>query len=167
VGDCECSDNGRCAILTLEQWDLVRQLRLEALEDSPQAFLGDLAEESFRSEFEWRQTFESASWHCYLAGDEVVAIARSVSYPQHPDERYVESFWIRKKNRHEHIARMLLDSITDEAAREGRQFVRLSVLRTNLDAREALRHLGFSAEVPERTNADEICLQRVIGSSRR
>src|ERR1700728_5476465 len=118
----------------MDQWDLVRQLRLEALKDSPQAFLGDLAKESSRSELEWRQTFESASWHGFVVAEDLVAIGRSVRYPNLRDERYVESFWIREKNRHDHIARLMLDNIAAEALAEGREFLRLSVLRSNPEA---------------------------------
>lgn len=140
----------------------MRQSRLEALADSPRAFLGSLAEESSYREHEWRQTFDSASWHGYFAEDELVGIARSVSYTQHPDERYVESFWVREKHRHEHVARPILESIIAEALSEGRRFIRLSVLRGNTDVVETLRHLGFATQVPERTTEHEICLERPI-----
>ena len=159
VGDCECSDHGRCTILTQDQWDLVRRLRLEALRDSPHAFLGDLAQESSRSEIGWRRTFESASWHAGFVAEDPVAIARSVSYPALRDERYVESLWVREKNRHDHIVRLLLDSIVTEALAEGREFLRLSVLRSNAEAVDTMGHLGFSASVPDRTTDLEICLE--------
>ncbi len=53
-------------------------MRLAALSDSPQAFLGEFDEEMTYQEDDWRKTFESASWHSYfLDADSPVGIAKS------------------------------------------------------------------------------------------
>lgn len=157
----EGSDNGRCDILSPDQWPLVKTMRLAALADAPRAFLGDLEQESQLVEDDWRKTFDLASWHGHFVAADIVGIARSSILPQYPQERYLESFWIRPAQRHLHVARMIMASVVSEARSEGRGFIRLSVLRENQAILKTLRHLGFSSVVadPDRTTDLEYCLE--------
>ena len=137
-------------------------MRLAALSESPQAFLGEFDEEMSYQEDDWRKTFESASWHGYFLVGRPVGIAKSSILTGYPEERYVESFWVKPEYRNQRVARLILRSVVEEARREGRIFIRLSVLLTNQAAIEVLRQLGFSRTVPTRSNDHEICLELPI-----
>jgi ribosomal protein S18 acetylase RimI-like enzyme len=161
-------EDGHCRNLDVSQWELVREMRLAALAESPNAFLGHLAEESLLCEDDWRKTFISASWHAYFISDEasdtehVVGIAKSSILSEYPDERYVESFWTRPAYRHRYVAKAVLASIVAEARSESRRFIRLAVLTRNIDVRRAFERLGFVSEVAARTTKDEVSLELVI-----
>jgi ribosomal protein S18 acetylase RimI-like enzyme len=140
-------------------------LRLEALRQSPQSFLGSYQEEAGYAEDDWRKTFEDASWHgFFIAGANpdalnAAGIAKSRVLSQYPGERYIESFWVRPRYRRRQVASRMLNSIIGEARDEGRRVIRLSVLRINTEAISAFRGMGLVAEVPARSSEFEICLE--------
>lgn len=154
---------GYCLILVKDQWPIVRDMRLAALRESPQAFLGAFEDELIFQPDDWVRTFESASWHGCFLNDSPVGIAKSSILTEHPEERYIESFWVKPRHRNQRVARLIVRSIVAEAKTEGRRVIRLSVLQTNPAAIAALRQLGFSRRVPSRTNEHEICLELLIG----
>jgi GNAT superfamily N-acetyltransferase len=163
VSSCGSSLHGYCSILHPNQWELVRRLRLEALRTSPQAFLGSYEREKLRVEDDWRKTFESASWHGFFIGwnvassDGMAGIAKSST--EYPGERFVEAFWVRPRYRRRQVARRMLDSIIHEARAEELGVIRLNVRRINEQAIDAFRKLGFSTDVPSRSNPCELCLE--------
>jgi ribosomal protein S18 acetylase RimI-like enzyme len=150
---------GHCSILLPAQWELVREMRLAALRESPHAFLGVVKKESGFDESDWRNTFTSASWHGFFVACAIVGIAKSSILADYPDERYVESFWVRPDHRKRQIGRRMLQSIVDEARREQRRVIRLSVLRRNQSAIDAFYRLGLATIVAHRSSEDEICLE--------
>lgn len=152
-----CTDY--CCILLPAQWELVREMRLAALSESPHAFLGMLKKESEFDETDWRATFSSASWHGFFIAHAIVGIAKSSILAEHPEERYVESFWVRPDHRKREVGRRMLQSIVDEAEREQRRVIRLSVLRRNQSAIDAFYRLGLAAIVSQRSSKDEVCLE--------
>lgn len=162
MGTYEGWAKGYCLILAREQWPIVRDMRLAALRESPQAFLGAFEDELVFQPDDWIKTFESASWHGCFMDDSPVGIAKSSILTEHPDERYIESFWVKPQHRNQRIARLIVRSVVAEAKEEGRRFIRLSVLHKNWAAVAALRQLGFSRRVPSRTNEHEICLELLI-----
>jgi ribosomal protein S18 acetylase RimI-like enzyme len=155
--------DGHCRILLPAQWELVRQMRLAALSESPNAFLGRLKKESQFDETDWRDTFTSASWHGFFIARAIVGIAKSSILAEYPEERYVESFWVRPDHRKREVARRMLQSIIDEAKREQRRVVRLSVLRQNQSAIDAFYRLGLATIVSHRSSDNEVCLEMSLG----
>ncbi len=134
-------------------------MRLAALSESPHAFLGKLKKESLYDEADWRETFRSASWHGFFAACTIVGIAKSSILAEYPEERYVESFWVRPDHRKLQIGRRMLQSIVAEARREQCRVIRLSVLRRNQPAVDAFYRLGLATIVPHRSSEDEVCLE--------
>jgi GNAT superfamily N-acetyltransferase len=151
--------DGHCRILLPSQWELVRQMRLAALSESPHAFLGRFKKESQFDESDWRGTFNSASWHGFFIARVIVGIAKSSILAEYPEERYVESFWVRPDHREREVGRRMLQSIVDEAKREQRRVIRLSVLRRNQSAIDAFYRLGLATIVAHRSSEEEICLE--------
>lgn len=134
-------------------------MRLSALSDSPHAFVGIFKRESGFGEQHWRNTFTSASWHGFFVARTIVGIAKSSILAEYPEERYVESFWVRPDHRNREVARRMLDSIVAEARREHRQVIRLSVLRQNQSAIDAFYRLGLARIVAHRSSEREVCLE--------
>jgi ribosomal protein S18 acetylase RimI-like enzyme len=137
-------------------------MRLAALSESPQAFLGRLKRESEFEEADWRDTFRSASWHGFFTARTIVGIAKSSILAEYPEERYVESFWVRPDHRKRQVGHRMLQSIVEEARREQRRVVRLSVLRQNRAAIDAFYRLGLATIVPHRSSDDEVCLELAL-----
>jgi ribosomal protein S18 acetylase RimI-like enzyme len=163
VSSYEGGCNDHCRILLPAQWKLVREMRLAALSESPHAFLGMLKKESKFEETDWRATFKSASWHGFFIARAIVGIAKSSILAEHPEERYVESFWVRPDHRKREVGRRMLQSIVDEAKREQRRVIRLSVLRRNQSAIDAFYRLGLATIVVQRSSEDEVCLEMPLG----
>lgn len=134
-------------------------MRLAALNESPHAFLGMYKSESDFGEQDWRNTFKSASWHGFFVARTIVGIAKSSIIAEYPEERYVESFWVRPDHRKRKVARRMLQCIIEEARREHRRVIRLSVLRQNQSAIDAFYRLGLATIVAHRSSDDEICLE--------
>lgn len=155
--------DGHSSILLPAEWELVREMRLAALSESPHAFLGKLKKESEYNETDWRDTFTSASWHGFFIARAIVGIAKSSILAEYPEERYVESFWVRPDHRKRNVGRRMLQSIVEEARREQRPVIRLSVLRRNQSAIDAFYRLGLATIVAHRSSVDEICLEMRLG----
>lgn len=134
-------------------------MRLDALSESPHAFLGKYKKESGFAEQDWRNTFKSASWHGFFVARTIVGIAKSSILAEYPEERYVESFWVRPDHRKRQVARRMLQSIVAEAKSEHRRVIRLSVLRQNQSAIDAFYRLGLATTVAHRSSDDEVCLE--------
>src|SRR5215469_10447018 len=129
-------------------------MRLAALSESPHAFLGKIKKESEFDEADWRDTFRSASWHGFFIARSIIGIAKSSILAEYPEERYVESFWVRPDYRERDVGRRMLRSIVEEARRERRRMIRLSVLRSNQSAIDAFYRLGLATIVAHRSSED-------------
>jgi ribosomal protein S18 acetylase RimI-like enzyme len=115
--------------------------------------------ESSFGEADWRDTFSSGSWHAYFIACAIVGIAKSSELADYPEERYVESFWVRPDHRKREVGRRMLQSIVEEAKREQRHVIRLSVLRRNQSAIDAFYRLGLASIVAHRSSDHEVCLE--------
>ena len=65
-------------LLTPGDWRLFREARLEALRESPHAFMSTYAHESKWGEARWRQAFERAIWIVAHDAESVIGLAASV-----------------------------------------------------------------------------------------
>lgn len=125
-----------------DEWRTLRTLRLRALQDSPGAFLGSLAEESGRLETAWRRLAADSVWLVARIGIEYGGVAAVV---RHPDsaECYVESMWVDPRFRRRGVAAALLASARSVARSDGRQRLFLWVLDGNTSAAAAYERHGF------------------------
>jgi ribosomal protein S18 acetylase RimI-like enzyme len=163
VGPRNLFGGNECRVIVCSEWQLVRDARLAALSESPDAFLGSFNEEFLFQEDDWRKTFMQASWHGsfkkrLFKKRELIGIAKSSILTDYPDERYVESLWVAPKHRVRGIARDIIEHIAAEGQNEGRSFIRLAVLRENSAASKAFTRLGF-LPTSGRSNEYENCLE--------
>jgi GNAT superfamily N-acetyltransferase len=93
--------------LTPTDWPVLRRVRLEALLDSPDAFMSSHAYESRWSELEWRRVFDAATWIVAREAERVIGLAKSVRLPDKPAMRHVESVWVAPTYRRRGVLRAL------------------------------------------------------------
>ena len=61
-------------IMNEEEWVVLREMRLAALQESPTAFLSSYSEESAYKEQEWRAEFERGEWTIEVRNDKKIAL---------------------------------------------------------------------------------------------
>jgi ribosomal protein S18 acetylase RimI-like enzyme len=128
--------------IVANDWRALRALRLRALQDSPQAFLGSLAEETERPEPVWRRLADDRIWLAARLGDEPGGVASVVRHPD-SQECYLESMWVDPRFRRRGVAAALLAGARTIARSEGRRRLFLWVLDGNTAAARTYEGYGF------------------------
>jgi predicted GNAT family acetyltransferase len=126
--------------LTPDDWEVLRDIRLRALADSPDAFGSTLEREREFPEKEWRRRLVRPVY-AVLDGGRPVAMAGAF-----PDEGrlHVWGMWTDPEHRGRGHARALLDALVARAVAEGTP-VSLHVNVANPVARAAYESYGFVA----------------------
>jgi len=124
------------------EWSVLRRLRLNALRDSPQAFLGDPQTEAARSPEEWQVRMQNRVWFAAASDGRPVGLGSTVRDPD-TDERYVESMWVEPDSRGRGVASAVLRAVEHLAVSEGKTVLLLWVLDGNPSAAEVYRRYGF------------------------
>jgi ribosomal protein S18 acetylase RimI-like enzyme len=127
-------------------WQALRQLRLRALADTPDAFASTLeAEASFPDEV-WRQRAEggpaSANFIAREGGVDV-GLAAVFAEPEAPGRMHLVSMWVDPGYRRRGVARALVDRAVRWAAERRAREVILWVADQNTAARRLYEQLGF------------------------
>jgi RimJ/RimL family protein N-acetyltransferase len=137
--------------ITPAQWKLLRELRLAALVDSPDAF-GQSYEDALRQpESDWRQTAEAASrgdrraW--FIGRDEAgqaVGIVQARRRP--PDDCLLFSMWVAPAARRSGAGRALVQAVDDWGRTWGATRVVLWVIAGNEPAMRFYDRIGFHVQ---------------------
>jgi RimJ/RimL family protein N-acetyltransferase len=137
--------------ITPAQWKLLRELRLAALVDSPDAF-GQSYEDAVRQpESDWRQTAEAASrgdrraW--FIGRDEAgqaVGIVQARRRP--PDDCLLFSMWVAPAARRSGAGRALVQAVDDWGRTWGATRVVLWVIAGNEPAMRFYDRIGFRVQ---------------------
>lgn len=129
-------------VLAGDDWEILQDVRLRALEDSPAAFLST-AETSW-GEAEWRALAVEDAWIVARSGDQVIGVARSVRvYDRPTDERHLESVWVDPLHRKKGVLRAILRYLV-ELEPDVRTWMAW-VLDGNDEAHAAYERLGFES----------------------
>lgn len=127
-------------VLGGDDWRVVRDVRLRALEDSPAAFLAK-AETAWGQE-KWRAIALEGAWIVARSEDQVIGVVHSIRVDDRPtDERHLESVWVDPLHRRRGVLRAILRYLT-ELEPDVRTWM-VWVLDGNHDALAAYEHLGF------------------------
>ena len=95
--------------LAADDWKILRDVRLRALEDSPTAYISSRQMEIAWTEERWRSSFEGSVWVVARGRQEIVGMARSVRVEYRPAfERHLESVWVEPGHRRTGVLRALL-----------------------------------------------------------
>ena len=145
-----------CAVSSIERitpgdWRLLRELRLSALIDSPDAFGQSYEDAVSQAESEWRQTAEAASkgerraWFIGR-GDkgEPIGIVQARRRP--PDDCLLFSMWVAPAARRLGTGRALVRSVEDWGRSWGATRVVLWVIAGNEPAMRFYDRIGFKVQ---------------------
>lgn len=133
--------------IAANEWRVLRELRLAALADAPEAFGQPRAEAAAQPDSEWISTARAASsgdrrtWLIAWDGAAPVGLVQARRRP--PDDCLVFSMWVSPAVRRAGVGRMLLDAVDRWAASWGARSVVLWVAGGNDAAARFYERIGF------------------------
>jgi ribosomal protein S18 acetylase RimI-like enzyme len=134
-------------IKTLDErdWEKLRDARLEALQESPQAFMSSYVCERDYDEKKWRAEFGRGDWIVVVRRGQTIGLLGITRGPRTPQsECYFEYLWVSPGFRGRKYAYKLIRTVNKRLARSGVETVRLWVIEGNRRARELYAGLGFA-----------------------
>jgi len=133
-------------LLVPDEWLRLRDIRLSALRESPDAFLSTYEQEQDYSERQWRAEFARGDWNVGLIEGRPVSllgVTRESSTPE--QECYLEYLWVSPECRRSGVARTMLTAIIERLRTSGMTTVFLWVLDGNEPAKRLYEHCGFTS----------------------
>jgi ribosomal protein S18 acetylase RimI-like enzyme len=130
-----------------DEWQLLRDIRLAALRDAPDAYESTYADELLMDEAAWRARIQGAAQFVALADDEPIGLAVGLFQPteHHPDERLLVGVWVAPEHRGRKLVNRLVDVVAEWARGDGAAALVLEVAAGNEAALRAYERLGFAA----------------------
>lgn len=123
-----------------EEWARLRDLRLRALADAPEAFAATLAEEETQPEAYWRERAAAAA---FVAEEGPRWLGTATAFEASPGAWEIVSVWVAPEARRRGIARALVEAALAHARRGGGRVVGLRVEAGNEAALRLYLKLGF------------------------
>lgn len=154
--------------LEASDWAVYRDLRLSALQESPEAFVGTYRDELQRDESAWRERIRRA--HRFVAESDgtPLGIVGLGDDEDDADTTAGEIFdlWVAPEARAVRVARALVAEACKTAAREGRTHVYFWVVPDNVPALAFATSLGFHPTSRRRPTVeggdDEVALKLAL-----
>jgi GNAT superfamily N-acetyltransferase len=151
------ADGVSIRIVTADDWEVLRGVRLAAMLDSPTAFGSTYERELSFDSSAWRARIERSPWWlAWREGQPVGMIAAFDSAPDtEPDDRHVVSMWVHPAHRGHGVADLLVETLADWAVADGARTLSLWVVIGNDRARRFYERCGFVATgeiAPVRSN---------------
>ena len=144
---------------TAADWEQLRELRLQALGDTPEAFGSTLAESLARTDDEWRARFTPRAGGVDLVAvgeaGEFVGMASGFVTDESPDVAYLVGMFVVPERRGEGIGRPLVAAVEAWAVELGVRRLELEVnpalvAAVRLYERCGFRPTGASRPLPDR-----------------
>jgi ribosomal protein S18 acetylase RimI-like enzyme len=129
-------------VLSPSEWMILRDLRLEALRDAPEAFESTVESEALNQEADWLQRIGRRAV-AFVSGQPVGLVGWSPEHTDDPDTELI-SMWVRPDLRGTPTAARLVQFVTDVARSRGGH-VELAVRVDNVRARRFYEKCGFVA----------------------
>jgi ribosomal protein S18 acetylase RimI-like enzyme len=130
--------------LAPNEWLMLRDVRLLALQDSPQAFLATYKQENAYSMRRWQAEFARGNWTVGLVDDKPVSLLGATREPGTPTHQcYLEYLWVSPVCRRNGIARAMLTVVIERLRVAGARTVFLWVLDGNDAALHLYQGMGF------------------------
>ncbi len=135
-----------------DEWATVREVRLAALADAPDAFASTLSREIGRSGPQWRSRIGAWPWFLAWRGGTPAGLVAAVpdqaaSGPPAAGRRgwHLVSMWVSPQARGHGVADVLVGAVIDHAEAAGAPRVTLWVAAGNARALAFYRRMGFAA----------------------
>jgi ribosomal protein S18 acetylase RimI-like enzyme len=125
--------------VTPEDWESHRDIRLEMLENAPDAFWFTHADEAVYDEADWRERIEGA-W--LVQARDASGVLGSAGLGSHWEP---ERATVAPRARGRGVGEALVKAVLDEARRRGKSEVLLEVTSNNPTARDLYERCGFVA----------------------
>ncbi|WP_117212115.1 GNAT family N-acetyltransferase [Allorhizocola rhizosphaerae] len=129
-----------------DDWQTVRELRLAALLDAPEAFGGTYEQSLERTEEEWRAWPANGQPFAAYLGDKPVGMAAAIA--KSPQTTILISMWVSPEARGTGTSRALIDAVTQWARDRGSETVELDVYESNEPAYRSYLKVGFTPVGP-------------------
>jgi GNAT superfamily N-acetyltransferase len=128
---------------TMTDWQALREIRLQALHDAPDAFASTYAREAAFGAGEWhRRATRDGSFIAFLP--EVTPAGLGGGYLASPEVVELIGMFVRPQARGRGVGEALIDAVTGWAIRQGASTVHLWVTETNKHARLLYERCGFT-----------------------
>lgn len=131
--------------LEADDWRDLREIRLRALADAPDAFGSTLAREKDRDEADWRGWLEAQDRVVVVAerGGRIVGIASGGPAPSEERIAGLYAMWVEPASRGSGVAARLVTAVEEWAQDAGYPRIGLGVTTTNERAVAFYRKLGY------------------------
>ena len=132
-----------------DEWRTYRELRLRALQDTPDAFGSTYEREAVLADDDWRDRLASGASSpnqlplLALADDVPAGITWGRIADEEPDAAHIYSVWIAPEHRDRGLGRVLIQAVIDWARTREVRVVRLDVTVGNDAAVRFYRRFGF------------------------
>ncbi len=131
-------------VLGPSDWRRLREVRLRALADAPDAFWTTLAEAQRMDEAAWQERLApSTGWFVAVADGLDMGLAACTEHRDSDGSAHVVSMWVAPQARRLGAGRLLLDACVAWARERGLTPVRLEVVDANVAAVGLYERYGF------------------------
>lgn len=131
-------------LLAQDEWLTLRDVRLSALRESPEAFLSTYTQERTYGDSRWQAEFARGEWWVGHVRDEAVSLLGVTREPHTPSpEYYLEYMWVASGHRRSGIALQMLNVVLGHLRASGARTINLWVLDGNEAARSLYKRVGF------------------------
>ena len=152
-----------------DDWQALRDIRLEALRDAPTAFASTYERETLHNEAHWRDRI--ARGGTFLAFIPEVSATEPAGliggYQEDPMTVELVSMYVRPRARGRGVGEALVATVIDWASNRNAACVHLWVTETNAPARALYGRCGFALTgerqpVPSHPSIDEVAMLRPL-----
>lgn len=135
--------DGGARMLTEADWQIYRDLRLEALRESPNSFVASYEEESQRDEQFWRDQMRRAGPLMAERDGEAVGVVSVGIHDRDPEVAEIHGLWVAPGARGERVAWSLVRAVAEQASAAGRRLLYFWVDSDNGPAVAFASSFGF------------------------
>jgi ribosomal protein S18 acetylase RimI-like enzyme len=138
--------SSRISIIRLEpnDWQTLRDLRLNALLESPRSFLADLTEEQAYDEKLWQQELAKNVWIAAVIDSKKIGLAKLNRSAPPDHSMHLEGLWVAPDTRGQGVGEQLVSALEGIAEEVGAVHLKLWVFVANRIARNLYERLGYN-----------------------
>jgi GNAT superfamily N-acetyltransferase len=153
----------------MDDWQALRDIRLEALRDAPTAFGSTYEQETLRAEAHWCDRIAYGGTFLAFMPEVSATEPAGLIGGYHEDPVTVElvSMYVRPRARGRGVGEALVATVINWASKRNAASVRLWVTETNAPARALYERCGFALTgerqpVPSHPSIDEVAMTRPL-----
>ena len=129
---------------TVEEWQILRDIRLEALQDAPTAFGSTYSKQAAYAEADWRRRISrGATFFAFASGDGATPDGLVGGFQEKPETVELVSLWVRPHARGAGVGDALVAAVIDWAGTVNATSVHLWLTEANRHARRLYERCGF------------------------